>query len=278
MPPGSLPAHAASADRSVLNGGGVEQERLDLDRERAKQDYSFRERELALHNRALELKEADQRESKWRNPLIVAVMAAAVAIAGNAIITYIQNRETDKLAQEKIGADFKLAQAKAQSDLILEAIKTGDPEKARANLRFFIQAGLIEDPRGKIQQWISSKDLPSPSLPSPSTNIRSLGLPSRHVSGTVLDAETQRPIAQVLVSLRLALEPSPFGAGGFGGGGFGGLPPGTYTGLKAEVLTDKTGRFAEEVPWFSNVDLSVTASRKGYKTLVYRAHIRGWAN
>ena len=59
----------------------------------------------------------------------------------------------------------KLARDKSQSDLILEAIKTGGKSKADANLPFFIDANLIDDPTGAIGNAIKAGT--TPVLPAP---------------------------------------------------------------------------------------------------------------
>src|SRR5262249_2498276 len=53
---------------------------------------------------------------------------------------------------------------KLQANLIIEAVKTGDAQKAVQNLQFFLDAGFLDDPEGKIKQLIE-KNLP-PVLPA----------------------------------------------------------------------------------------------------------------
>ncbi len=85
----------------------------------------FRERELALRER-------EQSASRWKSPLVVAIIAAAVAAGGNALVAYTNND-----AQRKLDAQ------QSEEARILQMIKTGNADTAAANLRFLLQAGLI---------------------------------------------------------------------------------------------------------------------------------------
>jgi TPR repeat protein len=129
-------------------------ERFELDKLKAQQDYDFRRQELELKRRELDLKEAEQRAASWRNPLVVGIFVAALGLFGNIVVASLQN-----------WANASLAHQKAQSDLILEAIKTGDTAKANRNLQFFIEAHLIDDPHDQIKNAIETGR--GPTLPAP---------------------------------------------------------------------------------------------------------------
>ena len=128
--------------------------RLELEKQKAQQDYELRKQELDLKRRELDLREADQRASAWRSPLFVGVLVAALGLFGNIGVTVLQN-----------GINQTLAKQKAQSDLILEAVKTGDTSKANANLLFFIDAHLIDDSNDSIKKAIRNGT--GPTLPAP---------------------------------------------------------------------------------------------------------------
>lgn len=113
----------------------------DFEREKWQFDKQVREREIAIREREQATKESDllirQKEhaaSRWRNPLTVAVFAAAVAAAGNAVVAYVNGQGQTKLELNK-----------SEQARIFEMIKTGDPDKAAANLSFLLDAGLITD-------------------------------------------------------------------------------------------------------------------------------------
>jgi len=74
--------------------------------------------------------------SKWRSPLVVAVLAAGAAGLSNAGVTYLNGQN-----------ERALEASKAETTLILEMIKTGgNPDRAADNLRFLVDAGLISEP------------------------------------------------------------------------------------------------------------------------------------
>src|SRR4051794_25368189 len=98
-----------------------------LEREKWEAERAFRERELALRER-------DHARGRWTTPVVVAILAAAVAATGNAVVAYTNHR-----------AETWLEAQKAEQARILEVVKTGDPDKAAVNLQFLLRAGLIED-------------------------------------------------------------------------------------------------------------------------------------
>jgi len=111
-----------------------------FDREKWDAEKGFRERELAIKETELELRRKEQTGSGWRNPLVVAILAATVAAAGNAVVAVVNGRLERDLESQK-----------SEQARILEMIKTGDPDKAADNLEFLLKAGLIDDP-GRVQR------------------------------------------------------------------------------------------------------------------------------
>lgn len=97
-------------------------------------ENSFREREIQIKEQELALKRTELARSGWRNPLVVAIIAAAIAAAGNATVAVINGSQQRDLERQR-----------AEEARILEMLKTGDPDKAAENLDFLLQAGLIAD-------------------------------------------------------------------------------------------------------------------------------------
>lgn len=97
-------------------------------------EIKFRNSEIALRERELRLHEEDAKKFHWKNPLVIAILAAAIAASGNAVVAFVNGRHEDAL---------ELRREDAQR--ILEAIKTGDPDKAAINLQFLANIGLIND-------------------------------------------------------------------------------------------------------------------------------------
>ena len=121
-------------------------------------EKAFRERELALKEAELKLKREDEASSSWRSPLVVAILAATLAAAGNAVIAIVNgNLQRD------------LDDRKAEQTRILEMIKTGNPDSAAANLDFLLKSGLISDPSraSKLESFLKARQPGTgPTLPS----------------------------------------------------------------------------------------------------------------
>jgi hypothetical protein len=111
--------------------------------------------ELELRKRELDLKERDSVRARWSNPLALAIFAAALAALGNAGVSWLNgNAQRDV---EIIRANSETD--KEQATEILEAIKTGDPEKAAANLGFLVKAHVIPDPmlRSAVTNYLDQR-------------------------------------------------------------------------------------------------------------------------
>jgi hypothetical protein len=119
-------------------------------------DIRLREREIAIKEREQESREAElhlrgqeQARSRWSSPLVLALLAAAIAAGGNAAVAWLNGRSQQQVDQNK-----------SEADRILEVIKTNnDPDKAATNLQFLVEAGLISNPTIKdpLQKYLSSR-------------------------------------------------------------------------------------------------------------------------
>jgi|ERR1700733_3326738 len=103
------------------------------------------DREFALKEREQRLRE--KQAGVWHNPVFLGLLAATVALSGNIYATWSQGKTAERQAH-----------VKAQSDLIVEAIKTGDPKRAAKNLLFLVSLGLLDDPDGKMKAALSHPD------------------------------------------------------------------------------------------------------------------------
>lgn len=135
--------------------------------EKWERECAFRERQLALAEQEsalkaaeAELRQREHQQSRWRNPLLIAIGAAAIAAFGNIYVAVTNGKQ---------GRD--LEEAKAEQTRILEMIKTGNPDSAANNLRFLLEAGLITDPGRKaaLERYLATRRQGSGvSLPSAS--------------------------------------------------------------------------------------------------------------
>jgi len=138
-----------------------ERARLDFEREKWQAEHALRREEINLKSEELN-------RSRWVNPLVIAVFAAAVAALGNAGVTLISSYRQSELERERAAltqkvnleesrSTLKLEQTKSEAARILEVVKTNDPDKAAANLKFLIEVGLIVDARDQIQAYLDKR-------------------------------------------------------------------------------------------------------------------------
>jgi hypothetical protein len=154
---------------------------LDLEREKARADLDFRNRDLQLRQREQDTRDADlalrrteQERSRWANPLTVAVSAAGLAALGSAVVAWWNGRLQRVIEAERAGEQQRLESYRAESDRILETIKTGNSESAAENLSFLLKTGLIETPTlvNRLRDFLQSRQPgKGPALPSPTTQF-----------------------------------------------------------------------------------------------------------
>ena len=135
-----------------------------------------------LRERELEIKAAEQacqaaelqarieelRRSRWTSPLVLAVLAAAVAAASNVAVAVFNGAAQRNLEETKDKLEAALEDRKAESARILEMIKTDQPDRAAVNLEFLLKAGLITNAQLKadLKQYLTDrKPGQGPSLP-----------------------------------------------------------------------------------------------------------------
>jgi hypothetical protein len=119
------------------------------------------EREVAAREREVTAKEAETKKSRWSSPLVIALLAGAIGLIGNLIVTLFNNRNTQQVNQNM----QQVERIRSQSNLILEAIRTGSPEKACTNLLFFIDLGLVNDSGQTIRHTCQTSPSTAPYLP-----------------------------------------------------------------------------------------------------------------
>jgi hypothetical protein len=131
-----------------------------LDERKFFSDQKAKERELGLLEREVLVKERELARSRWLNPTVLGLFAAALGLLGTLIVAERNNSSSRQLENVKL-----------QSSLIIQAISTGDATTACKNLLFFRKLGLLEDPRNLIDQCASSP-ANTPVLPSSSITYK----------------------------------------------------------------------------------------------------------
>jgi SH3-like domain-containing protein len=100
------------------------------------QEAEFKLREQEIKNKAaeIELKRSEAENSSKRGPILIAIWSAVAAAAANGVVSWFNGQQVHKLEIEK-----------AQSAIILEVVKTNNPDKAANNLAFLVDIGLISE-------------------------------------------------------------------------------------------------------------------------------------
>jgi hypothetical protein len=97
----------------------------------------------------LEIKRSELRNrpvailSGLSNPMVMAAVIAAVVTVSTSIISYVVSRHQIQLEQNKADNQLKLERFKTESAMILDVLRTGDPDQAATNLGFLVDAGLV---------------------------------------------------------------------------------------------------------------------------------------
>jgi hypothetical protein len=148
------------------------QEEQAIERQYREREIAVKEAEQKIKEQDLALRRDEARRSRLGSPLVIAIFTAAAAAAGNAIVALVNGLQGQQLES-----------ARGEAALILEMIKTGDPEKAAVNLRFLLDTGLIRDPerREALRIGLAKPQVPGigPFLPGPAPTPAPVPLPPR---------------------------------------------------------------------------------------------------
>ncbi len=132
------------ASEVVENGRlDLERRKLDFEREKWEAKVAHQQRLAAREDAEHQLRAADfdlrreeHRRAGWRNPLVVAILAATIAAVGNGVVTVVNGSLQRAIESQR-----------SDSVRILEMIRTaGDSDKAAENLKFLLEAGLVDNP------------------------------------------------------------------------------------------------------------------------------------
>jgi hypothetical protein len=122
---------------------------------RWQQEHDLRAREVALQERDQQTKEADldlRRKqflaSQWTSPVVVAVIAATLAFAGNAVVAYVNSVESRKIEE-----------LKGEEGFILKMIENPNPDQVAQNLQFLIDSGLVseENLKSRLESFLKNR-------------------------------------------------------------------------------------------------------------------------
>lgn len=131
----------------------------DTDKELTEREFGLRATEASVRREELTVRRIEAEKGKlaataawWKNPnpLLIAISAGVVTLAGDVYVAYYNGYTSRE--QERLRADAALTveKEKSKASLIIQAMGTNNDEKALANIRFFIAAELLPDKDGKI--------------------------------------------------------------------------------------------------------------------------------
>lgn len=177
----------------------VSTETTAFEREKWRDELRLREREVELRGAELDHKQREDRRSRIFHPLVLAIVAAALAAAGNALVAYLNGT-----AQQSI------EERRAEAARVLEAIKTGNDQQAAVNLTFLSDVGLISsrDISGRVAEYIRAKKS-TPTLPGAGAAISPVLL---RESATCVTSWLKNPVEdpeRVVGAVLDALVPDP---------------------------------------------------------------------
>lgn len=143
-------------------------------------ELDLKEREVAAREREVTAKETEVQRSRLTSLLVLALSAAALGLFGNILVAIVNDRNTQKV--ERI---------RAQSSLVLDAIRTGtgNTDAACKNLLALVGLGLLDDQSRTIQQRCDTAPTGPPSLPTLAGGTQPVSLSASpfDVTGTVAD-------------------------------------------------------------------------------------------
>ncbi|MGE0326954.1 MAG: hypothetical protein AB7S68_31815 [Polyangiaceae bacterium] len=134
----------------------LETRRFQFEQEQRRADLELRTRQLELderrHESEVELKQKElefrrTHETKlWRNPLVLAIAAGIIGLVSNAVVAAVNG-----------SMDRDLQHQKTESRMILEALRTGDPDKAAENLQLLVDTGLVQRHGDRLQSYLKQR-------------------------------------------------------------------------------------------------------------------------
>ena len=131
----------------------------------------LKEQDQYLRGREIEHQEEELRRARWTNPLVLAILAAAIAGFTNAGVSFMNNAHQLHLEKFKADQTYTLERSKEEATRILEMIKVSGtektaPDRAATNLGFLTDLGLISDQTvaNNIREYVKNR---KPGTPGP---------------------------------------------------------------------------------------------------------------
>jgi hypothetical protein len=127
----------------------------ELDKIRFEREVLTSDREFELKRREQEIREADFKKPFWRDPVVVGLMGAILALLGNIYATSKNEKTSREVSKQNADLAAKTSRQNALLQSIIEVIHN-DPEKAETKLDILLRTGVIDDENGKIRDAVNS--------------------------------------------------------------------------------------------------------------------------
>ena len=110
------------------------------------EDDGAHESEHELEAQKADPKRSASEKSSSLGPILIAVWTAAIAAIGNGVVSWFNGQQMHRLEN-----------AKAQSAVILEVVKTNSPDKAANNLAFLVEIGVISQEQERLKNYLKTR-------------------------------------------------------------------------------------------------------------------------
>jgi hypothetical protein len=138
---------------------------------------------------------------KFRQKVILVALGAVLGALATGLANFVlqskKNHDDFKLEERKINAAIDLATRKFKSDLIIQSLDSPNFEQALQNLKFITEAGLIDDPDGKIKNAaVNNQPIiqPSPDISNIASSLEYRGFQAL-LSNNLNEAQTAFQLA-----------------------------------------------------------------------------------
>lgn len=175
-----------------------------------------------------------------KNPLLLAVIGGALTLMTSIITSYMTanaNRDAEIL---RFKNSHKAEALKLQSDILKTYLATKSAQKARENLVFLIESGLIPDHEKRISEYLKNNE----KTPLIAEKIAAIEYPNCLAINSNRNREYETASGKIGISIHLGLNT---------------VNPDSYNGWKGNLRS----------PYFDAHDMSFMAKSIGYTTNVF---------
>src|SRR5260370_40946185 len=127
----------------------------ELDRLRFEREVLTSDREFELKQRELKLREAELKKPFWRDPVMVGLIGAILALLGSIYVSSRNEETSREVSRENADLASKTSRQNALLQSIIEVIHD-HPENPETKLDILLRTGVIDDQNGKVRDAVNS--------------------------------------------------------------------------------------------------------------------------